>query len=199
MTPGIAPSFPTGATVLSVRSAGMLPRIMEAFLIPLRIRHRTTYAYRRPVSLSPHRLMLRPRESRDLRLVSSEIKVTPEGALTWAQDVFGNARCHRHLFRYDKLPEDRRDCGTRAFTRLRGPCSTSRLPRSYIPFDIRTTNGRIWAPRLSNNTPTRTGVCGDGREISSPAIRQIRSLCSRIYWALFKVSAIFASSVILTL
>jgi hypothetical protein len=34
--------------------------------------------------------MLRPRESRDLRLISSEIKVTPTGALTWAQDVFGN-------------------------------------------------------------------------------------------------------------
>ena len=31
--------------------------------------------------------MLRPRESRDLRLISSEIKVTPEGALTWAEDV----------------------------------------------------------------------------------------------------------------
>jgi transglutaminase-like putative cysteine protease len=34
--------------------------------------------------------MLRPRESRNLRLISSEIKVTPTGALTWAQDVFGN-------------------------------------------------------------------------------------------------------------
>ena len=56
----------------------------------IRIRHRTTYAYRRRVSLGPHRLLLRPRESRDLRLISSEIKVTPAGALTWAQDVFGN-------------------------------------------------------------------------------------------------------------
>jgi len=59
-------------------------------LTALRIRHRTTYAYRRRVNLGPHRLMLRPRESRDLRLISSEIKVTPAGALTWAQDVFGN-------------------------------------------------------------------------------------------------------------
>jgi transglutaminase-like putative cysteine protease len=59
-------------------------------LIPLRIRHRTTYAYRRPVSLGPHRLMLRPRESRDLRLISSEIKATPPVPLTWAHDVFGN-------------------------------------------------------------------------------------------------------------
>src|ERR1700686_1351973 len=35
--------------------------------------------------------MLRPRESRDLRLISSHVTVTPESVLTWAQDVFGNA------------------------------------------------------------------------------------------------------------
>ena len=60
-------------------------------MIALRIRHRTTYSYRRPVRLGPHRLMLRPRESRDLRLISSEISVEPTGVLTWAHDVFGNA------------------------------------------------------------------------------------------------------------
>ncbi|MGA2793586.1 MAG: transglutaminase family protein [Roseiarcus sp.] len=57
----------------------------------LKIHHRTTYRYRRPVSLLPHRLMLRPRESRDLRLVSSYLTVTPAADVTWTQDVFGNA------------------------------------------------------------------------------------------------------------
>jgi transglutaminase-like putative cysteine protease len=60
-------------------------------LIALRIQHKTTYRYRQPVSLGPHRLMLRPRESRDLRLISSNVAVTPLAAVTWAQDVFGNA------------------------------------------------------------------------------------------------------------
>ena len=55
------------------------------------IRHRTTYRYRRPVALGPHRLQLRPRESRDLRVISAEILVTPPAPLTWATDVFGNA------------------------------------------------------------------------------------------------------------
>jgi transglutaminase-like putative cysteine protease len=55
------------------------------------ISHRTEYHYRQPVRLGPHRLMLRPRESRELRLVSSEITTTPPSTLTWAQDVFGNA------------------------------------------------------------------------------------------------------------
>jgi transglutaminase-like putative cysteine protease len=57
----------------------------------LRIQHKTTYRFRRPVSLLPHRLMLRPRESRDVRLISSTLTLTPTATLTWAQDVSGNA------------------------------------------------------------------------------------------------------------
>jgi transglutaminase-like putative cysteine protease len=60
--------------------------------LPLfQISHRTEYHYRQPVRLGPHRLMLRPRESRELRLVSCEIVTTPPSTLNWAQDVFGNA------------------------------------------------------------------------------------------------------------
>ncbi|MBU8874611.1 transglutaminase family protein [Reyranella sp. MMS21-HV4-11] len=60
-------------------------------MLTLRIRHRTTYLYHSPVRLGPHRLMLRPRESRELRLVSHAVTVTPDAAVTWAHDVFGNA------------------------------------------------------------------------------------------------------------
>ncbi len=57
----------------------------------LEVRHRTTYRYRRLVDLGPHRLMLRPRESRDLRLISSAVTVAPAAQVTWAHDVFGNS------------------------------------------------------------------------------------------------------------
>jgi len=60
-------------------------------MVALRIQHRTTYRYRDPVALGPHRLMLRPRESRELRLIFSELIATPQATVTWAQDVFGNA------------------------------------------------------------------------------------------------------------
>ena len=60
-------------------------------MITLKIHHKTTYRYRQLVSLGPHRLMLRPRESRDLRLILSEMVVTPAAVVTWAHDVFGNA------------------------------------------------------------------------------------------------------------
>jgi transglutaminase-like putative cysteine protease len=60
-------------------------------LARLSILHRTEYRYRQSVRLGPHRLMLRPRESHELRLVSSEITASPSASLTWAQDVFGNS------------------------------------------------------------------------------------------------------------
>lgn len=60
-------------------------------MIDLEIRHVTTYRYRRPVELWPHRLLLRPRESRELRLTSMDLVTTPPASLTWAHDVFGNA------------------------------------------------------------------------------------------------------------
>jgi hypothetical protein len=51
-------------------------------MISLRIHHRTTYRYNHVVAFGPHRLMLRPRESRDLRLIGFEMVVTPAGRVT---------------------------------------------------------------------------------------------------------------------
>ena len=62
----------------------------ERAIVTLSIHHRTTYRYGKPVSLRPHRLMLRPRESRELRLLSMELAVEPQAIVTWAQDVAGN-------------------------------------------------------------------------------------------------------------
>ena len=58
----------------------------------VRITHTTEYRYARPVRLTPHRLMLRPRDSHDLRLLSATLGVSPPAASTrWAHDVFGNS------------------------------------------------------------------------------------------------------------
>jgi transglutaminase-like putative cysteine protease len=43
------------------------------------------------VTLGPHRLLLRPRESRDLRLIAISLTINPQPVVTWAQDVFGNS------------------------------------------------------------------------------------------------------------
>ena len=55
------------------------------------ITHSTTYHYRTEVALGPHRLMLRPRETRDLSLTSFDLEISPEARVDWSHDVAGNA------------------------------------------------------------------------------------------------------------
>lgn len=56
----------------------------------LRIRHTTTYRYRRPVMLGPHRLLLTPRGDHSLQVLAHELECEPEADLEWTLDVFGN-------------------------------------------------------------------------------------------------------------
>ncbi|MFC5420648.1 transglutaminase N-terminal domain-containing protein [Bosea eneae] len=56
----------------------------------LRIRHATTYRYALPVHFGPHRLMLRPRDSFDLRVINTAITISPRANLRWMHDAYGN-------------------------------------------------------------------------------------------------------------
>ncbi len=57
----------------------------------LTVRHVTSYSYSEPVRLAEHRMMLRPRDSGDQRLISAELTIDPEPArLHWIHDVFDN-------------------------------------------------------------------------------------------------------------
>ena len=55
------------------------------------IAHTTTYRYRSAVVLGPHRLMVRPRETRDLALTAFDLEITPKARIDWSHDVAGNA------------------------------------------------------------------------------------------------------------
>jgi transglutaminase-like putative cysteine protease len=55
------------------------------------VRHATTYRYARPVVFGQHRMMLRPRDSHDMRLVDAELTLAPPGETRWMYDVFGNS------------------------------------------------------------------------------------------------------------
>jgi transglutaminase-like putative cysteine protease len=57
----------------------------------LTVRHVTTYRYKQPVAFGEHRVMFRPRDSYDQRLLHASIRIDPEPAsLHWMHDVFGN-------------------------------------------------------------------------------------------------------------
>lgn len=58
----------------------------------LTVSHKTVYRYREPVELGEHRMMFRPRESHDLRLIKTNLAITPQPAhLRWLHDPFDNS------------------------------------------------------------------------------------------------------------
>ncbi len=58
----------------------------------LTVRHTTIYRYKQPVGLGEHRMMFRPRESHDLRLIRTHLAIFPEPSqLRWLHDPFDNS------------------------------------------------------------------------------------------------------------
>lgn len=106
----------------------------------LTIRHVTTYRYRHPVAFGEHRMMLRPRDSHDQKVIEASLGISPEpSSLRFVQDAFGN---HVAIAQFDGSS---RNCASRASS-----ASSTRLPTLSIS---------IWRkpPRLSPSitAPTR--------------------------------------------
>src|SRR5690242_8697189 len=57
------------------------------------IRHETLYTYERPVRFAPHRLLLRPRDSHAIRVLTAHLTVSPPGETRWMYDALGNSVC----------------------------------------------------------------------------------------------------------
>ena len=57
----------------------------------LRIKHLTDYRFAAPVSLLPHRLLLRPREGHEVRIESSRLDIFPAALIRWHRDAFDNS------------------------------------------------------------------------------------------------------------
>ena len=58
----------------------------------LTVHHTTVYRYGVPVHLGEHRMMFRPRASHDLRLIQTNLVITPQPAqLRWLHDPFDNS------------------------------------------------------------------------------------------------------------
>lgn len=58
----------------------------------LKVHHCTVYRYSKPVSLGEHRMLFRPRESYDLRLIRTKLLIQPKPAqVRWLHDPFDNS------------------------------------------------------------------------------------------------------------
>ncbi|RYE86215.1 MAG: transglutaminase family protein [Hyphomicrobiales bacterium] len=107
----------------------------------LRVRHITTYAYKRPVGFGEHRVLFRPRDSYDQFLLDARIDVSPTPSkLRWIHDVFGNCvaianfetRADELRFETNIVLDHTPDAGPRFSTRRRAQS----WPFEYDPEDL---------------------------------------------------------------
>ncbi|TCR68718.1 transglutaminase family protein [Bosea sp. BK604] len=103
----------------------------------LRIRHATTYRYTGPVEFGPHRLMLRPRDSFDLRVVDTALTITPQARLRWMHDAYGNSVAIANF----EAPADTLEIVSELVIQRFG----SALPRSEIEPEVAMT-GVVYSP-----------------------------------------------------
>jgi transglutaminase-like putative cysteine protease len=64
---------------------------MRRMAIHYDIIHTTVYRYRQPVSFGLHRVMFRPRDSHDLRVLATDLQVSPDAITRLIQDPHSNS------------------------------------------------------------------------------------------------------------
>ena len=136
------------------------------------VRHVTTYRYRRPLAFGEHRMMLRPRESYDQRLVEARLDIQPKPKrLRWINDVFGNTVEIRHpngfVTRYAHLRAFRAEVqlGTRLHqSDVIGYVGMTGLASGpHLHYEMLQRNGRQMDP-LSVDLPAGDPVPSDARD-----------------------------------
>ena len=97
----------------------------------LSVRHVTTYRYNQPVAFGEHRMMLRPRDDDDQKVIAAELEITPTPKqLAWTRDSLGNHVATAHFgdracelrfvstIRLDHTPAEFRSTDIKDFARI---------------------------------------------------------------------------------
>ena len=124
------------------------------------IRHATTYRYARQVAFGEHRLMFRPRDSFDQRLLTAKLRVKPQPhKVRWIHDVFGNCitivdiaestkeLCFETSIRVDHTPHEPLD--------LRMDDEAQTYPFSYDPEELPDVAPMMAQPDSAGDEPVR--------------------------------------------
>jgi transglutaminase-like putative cysteine protease len=144
----------------------------------LDVRHTTVYRYNRPVHFGDHRLMLRPRDSHDLRLIQTSLTCSPSAALTWHYDVFGNSIAVASFA--SPASELRIESVLQLETYVvdRPPFQiTGAVSYPFIYSAIPRTIASIWVGCLNATIPILMTASVHGRAASFEAIRPIHRHC----------------------
>lgn len=122
----------------------------------IRILHTTRYRYSNPVFFGDHRLLLRPRDGHDLRLVSSALSISPTAKVRWHFDTFGNSVATAEFLEPANLLEICSELLVRRFSHEDFLVSPDRISSTY-PFEytseVRTDLASFIAPENPNEVP----------------------------------------------
>ena len=121
----------------------------------LTVRHTTTYRYKQPVSFGEHRMMFRPRDSYDQKLLEAWLTIKPEPtSLRWVHDVFGNCVAIADFARLASQTSFASRATSGLITRPRKrPTSRSRTTPSAIPSPMRRRKWPTWRLPLTPQYP----------------------------------------------
>src|SRR5277367_585886 len=151
----------------------------------LSVRHLTTYHYAEPVELGEHRMMFRPRESHDLRLIRTRLSITPRPVdLHWRHDVFDNSvavanfDCATTRLRFDSMV-------TLEHFETRRPDYALEVSARRFPFDYPWDEWPDLAPALHRSEPSEQVDQWAAKFVSSGlarpgSVRQERSAAGTI-------------------
>ena len=132
----------------------------------LTVRHATRYRYAQPATFGPHRLMLRPRDSHDLRLVDAELTLSPPGEIHWTHDVFGNSIAQVEFAQSGTELLIELDAASGTLRRGAAAVFDRRRRRRTIPSSIRPATAATSAACSTAIIPTRRASSTNGRRNS---------------------------------
>jgi transglutaminase-like putative cysteine protease len=102
--------------------------------------HTTTYRYAEPVAFGPHRMMLRPRDSHEVRLISATLTTSLPADLVWTYDIFGNVVC---TARFDGMADELTISSRLELERYASTAPTRFQTGADVPFPVVYTNDEI--------------------------------------------------------
>jgi transglutaminase-like putative cysteine protease len=116
------------------------------------ISHVTRYSYDRPVAFGPHRLLVRPRDGHDMRVLEAHLAISPVAKLRWQFDVFGNSVAHAVFSEMSDSLEIRSDLLIKRYAGHSEHSALDRAP-SLMPLEYRADNLTDLAPYIPMQFP----------------------------------------------
>jgi transglutaminase-like putative cysteine protease len=146
------------------------------------IRHETRYDYGRPVSFGPHKLLVRPRDSHAIRLLSAHLTVSPPGEMRWTLDALANSVCQ---FTPQGSAERLSIVSDLVLERFPAPLNLlPRDPRSATPVDYSLVDRAVLAPFMVPATADADGLMPWLRAQIGPTGEPAMDFLLRLTWVI---------------